>query len=457
MFNLLMSSDVATWDRPIGHPHSSVFPLSRFLEYTSTDIEARFKPLSADVIGKVADFEAVFMSEVQYNADGPEVVAVRIGRIFNVRIESGDIHYDFIIDESFGMLPLVDRKQFEGAFGLGRMEVYRTHWALKNGSLEDAIRSVGLVRTFRGPNVPLSPPPPPPPPPMIPVPDIALPEPVVVENLQQYLEFILGLAVGEGDDVFYRGHPSKYYRLEPSLFRKTPAGEYRYLQNESKMVSEILTTQSASFASDQYMLDRLVRMQHFGLPTRLLDISYNPLVALYFCCAEIVKDHEGNEVDGQVIVLNTDRHEVKFFDSDLLSCIANLSILDEASKEQLDCNLPWQAFNGLPACQKLIHFVCREKPYFESRINSRDLEKIVFARGRNTHERMTSQSGAFLIFGKDAVLPETGHSTLHIRRVTVRNKVKILEQLSKVNIKSSTIYPGLEKSTAELARKYDVH
>jgi len=49
------------------------------------------------------------------------------------------------------------------------------------------------------------------------------------------------------------------------------------------------------------MFDRLVRMQHFELPTRLLDATTNPLVALYFASAEYEENDEPQ--DGKVQAL----------------------------------------------------------------------------------------------------------------------------------------------------------
>lgn len=40
--------------------------------------------------------------------------------------------------------------------------------------------------------------------------------------------------------------------------------------------------------------------------------------------------------------------------------------------------------------------------------------------------------------------------------MTIRNKVEILPDLAKLNIKSSTINPGVEKPTAEIARKHEL-
>ncbi|MBW4236742.1 FRG domain-containing protein [Enterobacter roggenkampii] len=46
--------------------------------------------------------------------------------------------------------------------------------------------------------------------------------------------------------------------------------------SEDLAVRDIVSLHPNEFSSDKTMFDRLVRMQHFGLPTRLLDVTSNP-------------------------------------------------------------------------------------------------------------------------------------------------------------------------------------
>lgn len=84
------------------------------------------------------------------------------------------------------------------------------------------------------------------------------------------------------------------------------------------------------------------------------------------------------------------------------------------------------------------------------------MKKIILVKGRNANPRISSQSGAFLLFGHDAVLPDTGHSNLNVENIVVKNKSKILDELEQLNIKSSTIFPGIEQTAREIAKKYKI-
>ena len=130
--------------------------------------------------------------------------------------------------------------------------------------------------------------------------------------------------------------------------------------------------------------------------------------------------------------------------------------MKEEEKDLIDLKMDQNDFNGTNVVRKLLHFIKREKPYFEPRIVPSDLQQILFVRARNTHERMISQSGAFLLFGKDAIMPETGHGNLKVSRIRISQKATILAHLDKLNIKASTIYPGIEKAASDIAKKHEV-
>jgi hypothetical protein len=442
-----MAAVDSDWCVAVGTIQRASFSLSRYLEYTDSALESRLKPISPATLRFLSEIPTIFLSELNsdHSTNRREYVTARVGRVWDLVVVGNEIHYCFMVERDFGEFTIHDRRQFELAFELGRWELTRTHWAIKQGDLTQALIQAGLLQSsIHPPSVTPVPTPP----------DEAQLDQPVVTSVEQYIAYVLSLDHASDEEIFYRGHSESKYRLEPTLFRRNVRGEFRYRPKEATLVREILTAQANEFSSDQYMLDRLVRMQHFGLPTRLLDITSNPLIALYFCCSLPKFDGDGNEVDGEVVILTTKTENVMFFDSDTVSCVANLCLMSESDQNALDTSQDKALFNGTPACQKLLHFIRREKPYFENRINPNDLDRILFVRGRNTNSRIISQSGAFLLFGKDAVLPETGHSSLNLRRVTVRNKNAILEELAKFNIKSSTVYPGIEKATAEIASKY---
>ena len=155
----------------------------------------------------------------------------------------------------------------------------------------------------------------------------------------------------DGSINVYRGHPDKTYILQPSLFRKK---DHRRVEKD--ILRELITIQPTEFRDDKTAFEQLVRMQHYGLPTRLLDLTYNPLVGLYFVC------WKDREKDGEFLRFALRKSSIRYFDSDTVSCVANLSNLTGGQRNEIRSLADSAVLNNSEVGERLLHFIKAEKP-----------------------------------------------------------------------------------------------
>jgi len=259
-----------------------------------------------------------------------------------------------------------------------------------------------------------------------------------ITSVEGFFRKVSKLETKEFEVLFYRGHSNRReFKLRPSLYRDSG-----WRKREHFLVNDLLSSNPSDFRDDKSMFERLVRMQHHSLPTRLLDITSNPLMALFFACCEFEK------FGGEVVIFKIRRSRIKYSDSDTVSCIANAARLTAAERSGIDTSLDRIAFNESDPIRRLLHFIKEEKPYFADVIVPSDMKKIICVRPRMSNLRIASQSGAFLLFGIDAELPEEGNENLQIERVAIsaKAKTKICSELEALNIHRGTVYPNIENS-----------
>lgn len=219
----------------------------------------------------------------------------------------------------------------------------------------------------------------------------------------------------------FRGQGDKRWRLEPSVHRGHSAQQERYLTNEFRVRAR---SRYYSCPSSNDYPGWLALMQHYGLPTRLLDWTYSPLVAAFFA---VHPDYAP---------------PYRIGDQDACIWAMDGSKLNES-----------QGFEPLIFPLDALSYEPLIVPAFKSR---KEPETVGVAMALEHDPRIQLQQGAFTIHSDRTPIDAIDGAGAWLRKIVIRGRDihAFFRELTVLGIRKYTLFPDLSALTSELKSTY---
>jgi len=239
--------------------------------------------------------------------------------------------------------------------------------------------------------------------------------PTQITNIVDLIEIAQELHQSFGiDEIWWRGQPKSNWKLVANVYRKR-----KRPISEPDMIFFFKTkarTRHANCPPDDDSASWLFLMQHYGLPTRLLDWTESPLIAAFFAVSQFPK-------------------------SDSVIWALNPFSLNTSQKSSVTAYGNF-LYGILGLDDKDVQFLIAQA----SRHGSIPEDKILAILTNEIDIRMLVQYSTFTLHGSSLPLDEFKDADKFLRQFTISAgaKVKLLKELHSVGIRAPNLFPDLE-------------
>jgi len=270
---------------------------------------------------------------------------------------------------------------------------------------------------------------------------------------------------GLSQELFFRGQETEFWDLKPSIFRNDMIGI------EHILMQEPLRQFPNEFNDRQDDFDILTKYQHYGMCTRLLDMTTNPLIALYFACKQhgsVVYETENGdtsnmEPSGVVYYKVAYKYYSESYEAKIISSLARMNI-DEQPDILNIIEKIWK--NGIITEEQYKKWITEDGIIEFIKI----IQNNYMVSPLYSNERLIRQNGIFLLPGcynvatggkKIEAVVSKGYQDLHEEfeeqyiYIDGENKKKICEELDVYNINEAILFPELEHKLNYIRNKYE--